>query len=168
MMRAFYKSDAPRGALNADSGLGTYSCKKYSDLERAQSPKNSTTSASTLASTLTRRSKQASPASNGSFYVKGVGFHGDKLVIEHGVGGGDDRVIRSLRNREAGSPDVLAQLQRQSTPDYVEQSALLANTITPQTDADGVLFPHAQASAERSSQRGKESGNGAGNGTRWR
>ena len=45
-----------------------------------------------------------------------------------------------LRNREAAGPDVLAQLQRQTTPDYVEQSAFLANTITPQTDADGVLF----------------------------
>jgi hypothetical protein len=45
-----------------------------------------------------------------------------------------------LRNREAASPDVLTQLQRQTTPDYVEQSAFLANTITPQTDTDGVLF----------------------------
>jgi len=45
-----------------------------------------------------------------------------------------------LRNREAASPDVLAQLQRQNSPDYVEQSAFLANTITPQSDSDGVLF----------------------------
>jgi hypothetical protein len=45
-----------------------------------------------------------------------------------------------LRNREAASPDVLTQLQRQTTPDCVEQSVFLANTITPQTDADGVLF----------------------------
>jgi hypothetical protein len=45
-----------------------------------------------------------------------------------------------LRNREAASPDVLVQLQRQNLPDYVEQSAFLANTITPQTDADGILF----------------------------
>jgi len=45
-----------------------------------------------------------------------------------------------LRNREAASPDVLTQLQRETTPDYVEQSAFLANTITSQTDADGVLF----------------------------
>ena len=45
-----------------------------------------------------------------------------------------------LRNREAAGPDVLTQLQRQTAPDYVEQSAFLANTITPQTDVDGVLF----------------------------
>src|SRR5271157_2338413 len=50
-----------------------------------------------------------------------------------------DTVCR-LRNREAASPDVLAQLQRQNSPDYVEQSAFLANTITPQSDADGVLY----------------------------
>ena len=50
-----------------------------------------------------------------------------------------DTVCR-LRNREAANPDVLAQLQRQNSPDYVEQSAFLANTITPQSDADGVLF----------------------------
>lgn len=50
-----------------------------------------------------------------------------------------DTVCR-LRNREAGSPDVLAQLQRQNSPEYVEQSAFLANTITPQSEADGVLF----------------------------
>jgi hypothetical protein len=45
-----------------------------------------------------------------------------------------------LRNREAASPDVLTQLQREHSPDFVEQSAFLANTITPQSDADGVLF----------------------------
>jgi hypothetical protein len=45
-----------------------------------------------------------------------------------------------LRNREAASPDVLAQLQRQTTPEFVEQNSFLANTITPQSDADGVLF----------------------------
>ncbi len=50
-----------------------------------------------------------------------------------------DTVCR-LRNREAVSPDVLAQLQRQTSPEYVEQSAFLANTITPQTDADGILY----------------------------
>jgi hypothetical protein len=45
-----------------------------------------------------------------------------------------------LRNREAAGPDVLTQLQRENSPDYVEQSAFLANTITPQSDTDGVLF----------------------------
>lgn len=50
-----------------------------------------------------------------------------------------DTVCR-LRNREAANPDVLTQLQRQNSPDYIEQSAFLANTITPQSDADGVLY----------------------------
>ena len=50
-----------------------------------------------------------------------------------------DTVCR-LRNREAANPDVLTQLQRQNSPDYIEQSALLANTITPQSDADGVVY----------------------------
>jgi len=50
-----------------------------------------------------------------------------------------DTVCR-LRNHETASPDVLAQLQRPSSPDYVEQSAFLANTITPQSDTDGVLY----------------------------
>jgi hypothetical protein len=50
-----------------------------------------------------------------------------------------DTVCR-LRNREAAGSDALTQLQRQNSPDYVEQSAFLANTITPRSDADGVLF----------------------------
>jgi Putative Ig domain len=45
-----------------------------------------------------------------------------------------------LRNRETANPDVLAQLQRQNSPDYVAQSVFLANTITPQSDVDGVLY----------------------------
>lgn len=50
-----------------------------------------------------------------------------------------DTVCR-LRNREAANPDVLTQLQRQNSPEYIEQSAFLANTITPKSDADGVLY----------------------------
>jgi hypothetical protein len=48
--------------------------------------------------------------------------------------------VCGLRNREAANPDVLTQLQRQNSPDYIEQSAFLANTITPQSDVDGVLY----------------------------
>jgi len=50
-----------------------------------------------------------------------------------------DTVCRLL-NREAANPDVLTQLQRQNSPDYIEQSAFLANTITPRSDVDGVLY----------------------------
>ena len=50
-----------------------------------------------------------------------------------------DQVCR-LHNVEAGSPDVLPQLQRQNLPDYVEQNAFLANTIPPRANASGVLY----------------------------
>jgi hypothetical protein len=73
-----------------------------------------------------------------------------------------DTVCR-LRNDEAGSPDVLVQLQRQTSPDFVEQNAFLANTITPQTDADGVLFfPMPKLEPSALAREGKESGSGAG------
>lgn len=52
----------------------------------------------------------------------------------------DCDIVCRLRNREAATSDVLTQLQRQNSPDYVEQNAFLANTITPQSDADGVLY----------------------------
>ena len=69
-----------------------------------------------------------------------------------------DTVCR-LRNREAVSPDVLAQLQRQTSPDYVEQNAFMANTITPQTDADGVfLFPMPKLVRSASTKDGKKTG----------
>jgi len=55
-------------------------------------------------------------------------------------GGADCDTVCRFRNREAASTDVLTQLQRQNSPDYVEQSAFLANTITPRSDADGILF----------------------------
>jgi len=69
-----------------------------------------------------------------------------------------DTVCR-LRNREAVSPDVLAQLQRQTSPEYVEQNAFLANTITPQTDADGVLyFPLPKLERSALAKDGKKAG----------
>lgn len=49
-----------------------------------------------------------------------------------------DQVCR-LRNREALG-DALTQLQRQTSPDSVEQAALLANTIPPGTNVVGVLY----------------------------
>ena len=63
-----------------------------------------------------------------------------------------------LRNREVAGPDVLSQLQRQTSPDYVEQSAFLANTITPQSDADGILFFPAPKQAHTESPSGKKTG----------
>lgn len=51
-------------------------------------------------------------------------------------------VVCRLRTREGQGADVLAQLQRQGSPDYVEQCALLANTVPPRANVTGVLhFP---------------------------
>ena len=48
--------------------------------------------------------------------------------------------VCQLRSREASDPDVLIHLQGQNTPEYVEGSAFLANTISPEDDASGVLY----------------------------
>ncbi|MFZ0313859.1 MAG: hypothetical protein WAL85_14225 [Candidatus Korobacteraceae bacterium] len=49
-------------------------------------------------------------------------------------------VVCRLRTREGQSADVLAQLQRQNSPEFVEQCALLANTIPPRSNVAGVLY----------------------------
>jgi hypothetical protein len=48
--------------------------------------------------------------------------------------------VCQLHNVEANSPDVLTQLQRQNAPDYVQQTAFLANTIPPRANASGVFY----------------------------
>ena len=65
-----------------------------------------------------------------------------------------------LRSREATDPDVLKRLQGQNTPEYVEDSAFLANTISPEDDASGVLYyPMPKLSRDSSaSAHGKKSG----------
>jgi hypothetical protein len=45
-----------------------------------------------------------------------------------------------LRSIEAQSADALAQLQRQNSPDFVEQAALRANTLPPHANEAGVLY----------------------------
>jgi hypothetical protein len=50
-----------------------------------------------------------------------------------------DQVCK-LRLRETQGADVLAQLQRQTSPDNVEQWALLANTIPPRGNVGGVVY----------------------------
>ena len=45
-----------------------------------------------------------------------------------------------LRNYEAEGKDPLAQLQRQATPESVEEFALLANTVPPRANLGGVLY----------------------------
>jgi len=59
-----------------------------------------------------------------------------------------DQVGR-LRLRETQGADPLAQLQRQTMPDTVEQFALLANTIPPRGNVAGVLFYPLGKLAER-------------------
>jgi hypothetical protein len=48
--------------------------------------------------------------------------------------------VSHLRRKEASGPDVLRQLQRQVSPDYVEQTSFRANTIPPRADQDGVFY----------------------------
>lgn len=48
--------------------------------------------------------------------------------------------ISHLRRKEASRPDVLMQLQRQVSPDYVERTSFLANTIPPRADVEGVFY----------------------------
>ena len=70
-----------------------------------------------------------------------------------------DDVCR-LRNREAQGADALTQLQHPSSPDTVEQFALLANTIPPRANVSGVLyFPLGKvAEAKSDSGHGKKAG----------
>jgi hypothetical protein len=48
--------------------------------------------------------------------------------------------VSHLRMKEASRPDVLLQLQRQVSPDYVERTSFLANTIPPRVDVEGVFY----------------------------
>jgi hypothetical protein len=48
--------------------------------------------------------------------------------------------VSHLRMKEASRPDVLLQLQRQVSPDYVERTSFLANTIPPRADLEGVFY----------------------------
>ena len=48
--------------------------------------------------------------------------------------------VSHLRMKEASRPDVLMQLQRQISPDYLERTSFLANTIPPRADLEGVLY----------------------------
>jgi hypothetical protein len=48
--------------------------------------------------------------------------------------------VSHLRRKEASRPDVLMQLQRQVSPDYVERTSFLANTIPPRADLEGVFY----------------------------
>jgi hypothetical protein len=70
-----------------------------------------------------------------------------------------DEVCR-LRNREAQGADPLTQLQHSSSPDSVEEFALLANTVPPRANVAGVLyFPLGKLSEAKSdSEHGKKAG----------
>ncbi len=48
--------------------------------------------------------------------------------------------VSHLRLKEASRPDVLLQMQRQVSPDCVEQTSFRANTIPPRADLDGVFY----------------------------
>ncbi len=63
---------------------------------------------------------------------------------QRGAGGGLGATISDevshLRMKEACRPDVLMQLQRQVSPDYLERTSFLANTIPPRADLEGIFY----------------------------
>jgi len=67
-----------------------------------------------------------------------------------------DEVCR-LRNREAQASDPLAQLQRQVSPDTVEDVAFRANTLPPHANVAGVLYyPLGKLSEGASAEHGRK------------
>lgn len=64
--------------------------------------------------------------------------------------------ICRLRAREAQGADPLSQLQHPSTPEAVEQYALLANTIPPRGNVGGVLYYPLGKVAETAAAHGKK------------
>ena len=83
-----------------------------------------------------RANATAQPASNNLLYTDTPGALQQGDIPRHAE---CDRVCH-LRLVEARGTDVLAQLQRQNTPEYVEQSNLRANTIPPNASVEGVLY----------------------------
>jgi len=67
-------------------------------------------------------------------------------------------VVCRLRTREGQGADVLAQLQRQNSPEFVEQCALLANTVPPRANVAGVLYfpPGKLSESAAASEHGKK------------
>ncbi len=63
-----------------------------------------------------------------------------------------DEVCRLRMGEAAQGTDVLAQLQRQNTPEYVEQCSLRSNTIPPHASVGGVLYLPLGRLAQESSQ----------------
>ncbi len=63
-----------------------------------------------------------------------------------------DEVCHLRMGEAAQGPDVLAQLQRQNTPEYVEQCSLRSNTIPPHASVGGVLYFPLGKLAQQSSQ----------------
>ncbi len=63
-----------------------------------------------------------------------------------------DEVCRLRMGEAAQGTDVLAQLQRQNTPEYVEQCSLRSNTVPPQASVGGVLYFSLGKLAQESSQ----------------
>ncbi len=63
-----------------------------------------------------------------------------------------------LRNRETDGVDALAQLQRQNSPEYVEQCSFRANTIPPRANTVGVLYyPFSKLAESRNTGESKKS-----------
>lgn len=85
-----------------------------------------------------RSTRPSIPAGNNLLYTDTPGAL-ETGEAAHPAAGCDE--VCGLRMAEAGpGADVLAQLQRENTPEYVEQCSLRSNTIPPHSSLGGVLY----------------------------
>ena len=97
------------------------------------------------------RSNQPSvPAGNNLLYTDTPGALEPGEASHHAVA--CDEVCRLRMGEAAQGTDVLAQLQRQNSPEYVEQCSLRSNTIPPHASVGGVLYFPLGKLAQESSQ----------------
>jgi len=97
------------------------------------------------------RSNQPSvPAGNNLLYTDTPGALEPGEAPHHAAA--CDEVCHLRMGEAAQGTDVLAQLQRQNTPEYIEQCSLRSNTIPPHASVGGVLYLPLSKLAQESSQ----------------
>jgi hypothetical protein len=97
------------------------------------------------------RSNQPSvPAGNNLLYTDTPGALETGEAPHHAAA--CDEVCRLRMGEAAQGTDILAQLQRQNTPEYIEQCSLRSNTVPPHASVGGVLYFPLGKLAQESSQ----------------
>jgi hypothetical protein len=85
-----------------------------------------------------RTSQPSVPAGNNLLYTDTPGALEQGESPHHAAA--CDMACHLRMGEAAQGTDVLAQLQRQNTPEYVEQCSLRSNTIPPNASVGGVLY----------------------------